>query len=278
MLANRVSGCQHGSRRRRTRPPRTRRGPRSAFNRPRRASLGRPAVWPPRRRPTVAVRETLCRASSGVTRKAVRRRRSICWRICYGFPMRCAAGPLLLALCVGGCRGRAPNLETRSGEPDATVDSVTSAPSTPAAPAAPSAPAASAAPTGAETAAAPAPSNVVPAHDPSVRASTAYRCSGTEHTKRSVTLSAHEATVRIVVEGQGPCPGEVGEWHARVVPPSQRTVGRIDVNSTRGKPSRCLCRGTGTFDVSPVPPGRYRVRVSGGFQGVVAGEVECTAS
>lgn len=157
-------------------------------------------------------------------------------------------------LVLAGCRGN----KTPPSE-DAAVSAPETAPST----------------TTSATTTTSAPSPAAP-REASVRASTLFRCSG-ERAKPSVSIQARGSLVQIVVEGQGPCPGEAESWSVKVDAPrdpgDERRRGDIRVSSHGGRPSRCLCHGTGTFEVHPVPRGTYHVEVAGGFNRRVAGEV-----
>lgn len=92
-----------------------------------------------------------------------------------------------------------------------------------------------------------------------------YRCSNNDRTSEiKVTPRANGA--RIAVSGQGPCPGESPRWAAEM--PKHLNTGktkRIQVRASGGTPSRCLCHGTGTFDLGGLAPGEYDVEISGGF-------------
>ncbi len=97
-----------------------------------------------------------------------------------------------------------------------------------------------------------------------------FRCSSPS-TPSSVKITASSQRLRVDVTGQGPCPGEVEGWKVDVREP--KLGGFIRVTSHGGKPSRCLCHGEATFEIAHVPPGAYRVEVSGGFNRNVSGNV-----
>ncbi len=99
-----------------------------------------------------------------------------------------------------------------------------------------------------------------------VHANNRYACSGGER-RESVVAAPEPHGARIIITGQGPCPGEVHDWAAEV------NASRIEVHAAHGAPSKCRCSGTGDLVLRGLDPGTYDVHVNGGFDRPIATRV-----